>query len=76
MRELLRKNLKEEPQLYEQIYSELVEGLLEDQGYTVGRIQAIINNFLAEPDNEQYIKEFSELQKIRKQCKLQAKQLL
>jgi hypothetical protein len=30
MRELLRKNLTEEPQLYGQIYSELVEGLLED----------------------------------------------
>jgi hypothetical protein len=70
---LLKKNKEAEPSTYEAVYGSIVEKKLEENGYTSSKIQAIINNYLAEPDNEKYIKEFQELQECRKQCKREVK---
>lgn len=37
--------------------------------YAQHQVEAIINNYLAEPNNEEYINEFLELQEYRKKCK-------
>jgi hypothetical protein len=73
---LLQKNKEKEPETYETVYGSMVEKELKVNGYSLGRIQAIINNYLAEPDNEKYIKEFLDLQECRKYCKEKIKQNL
>lgn len=45
------------------------------QYYNEDRVEAIINNKLAEP-NVKHSKEFDDLQAFRKQCKQEAKRLL
>ena len=37
--------------------------------YSQDEIEAIVNNFLDEPTNLKYFKEFTELQTYRKECK-------
>jgi type I restriction-modification system DNA methylase subunit len=70
---LLNRNKEAEPETYELIYGLEVEKKLTERGYNPGKIQAILNNYLAEPDNEKYVREFLELQEIRKICKDEAK---
>lgn len=70
---LLKKNKEAEPATYEAVYGSLVEKALTARGYSPSKIQAIVNNYLAEPDNEKYIKEFIDLQEARKQCKAEVK---
>lgn len=73
---LLNKNKEAEPKTYEAVYGSMVEKELKKEGYTPRDIQAILNNFLAEPTNEKYIKEFMKLQECRKQCKAKIKNKL
>jgi len=44
--------------------------------YSSDKIEAIINNYLFEPNNEEYIKEFKELQSWRLESKCIAKKVI
>ena len=67
--ELLRRNKATNPETVEAVYGSLVEKELKKEGYSVSKIQAIVNNYLAEPENPKYIAEFKELQDCRIVCK-------
>lgn len=70
---LLKKNKEYAPKTFEAVYGFCVEKELEKRGYTVGRIQAIINNYLGDPSNDKYVKEFTDLQNCRNKCKAKIK---
>ena len=38
-------------------------------------VEAIINNYLADPNNAKYVREFQEMQAYREQCKAYVKQM-
>ena len=38
-------------------------------------VEAIINNYLADPNNAEYVREFQEMQTYREQCKAYVKQM-
>ena len=44
--------------------------------YPNDKMQAVINNYLLEPENEEYVKAFNEMQSWRKEAKEIAKQAL
>ena len=67
--ELVNLNKQELSNSLDNVYGELVEKMLEREGYSVSKIQAIMNNYLDEPDNTAYQEEFKTLQKARKECK-------
>ena len=54
-------------------YPELVKSFVR-QNYSQDKVEAIINNHLAEP--QEHTAEFQELQEYRKKCKAYAKELL
>lgn len=56
---------------YEGIIDELIT-----YKYPNDKMQAVINNYLLEPENEEYITAFSEMQSWRKEAKEIAKQAL
>jgi hypothetical protein len=56
-------------------YGELVERLVR-QRFSQSQVEAIINNYLDDSENEQYKNEFLELQSYRKECKTEAKRIL
>ena len=70
---LLNKNKEKEPKAYDKVYGLMVERRLEEEGYTSSKIQAIVNNYLSEPDNYKYLQEFKDLQECRKKCKAEVK---
>ena len=53
---------------YEQQTSELFR-----KKYSQSAVEAIINNYLLDPENEKYKAEFSEMQAYRAECKAEAK---
>lgn len=56
-------------------YGELVERLVRKR-YSQSQVEAIINNYLDDSENEQHKAEFLEMQAYRKQCKAEAKKIL
>lgn len=56
-------------------YNDLVD-LLIKMVYSDKEMFAIINNYLLDQDNEDSLKEFNEMQDVRKEAKLLAKQIL
>lgn len=56
-------------------YNDLVD-LLIKMVYSDKEMFAIINNYLLDQDNEDALKEFNEMQDVRKEAKLLAKQIL
>lgn len=56
-------------------YGELVEQLVRKR-YSQSQVEAIINNYLDDSENEQYRAEFFEMQAYRKECKAEAKAIL
>jgi predicted CopG family antitoxin len=56
-------------------YGELVERLVRKR-YSQSQVEAIINNYLDDSENEQYKSEFLEMQAYRKSCKAYAKTIL
>lgn len=56
-------------------YDDLVD-LLIKMVYSDKEMFAIINNYLLDQDNENSLKEFNEMQDVRKEAKLLAKQIL
>lgn len=43
--------------------------------YSASQVEAIVNNYLADTSNEEYLKEFNEMQEWRKQAKSIAKKV-
>lgn len=56
-------------------YETLVSNLITIK-YNSDKMQAIINNYLLDNDDELILQEFNEMQNYRKQCKIIAKQIL
>ena len=56
-------------------YSGVVDALVTYK-YPNDKMQAVINNYLLEPENEEYIRAFDEMQTWRKEAKEIAKQAL
>lgn len=56
-------------------YANLVERLVREK-YSQSDIEAIVNNYLDDSENESYKAEFVALQTYRKECKAKAKALL
>ena len=72
---LLKINAGVSEALHEELYGRIVEDELR-KNYSQRDVEAIINNYLAEPDNEEYIAEFNKLQECRKAAKATAKAIL
>lgn len=70
---LYQANREEHPEAYEKAYGAIVVRKLGEKGYDSDKIQSVMNNYLDEPDNEEYIAEFKKLQEVRKVCKIEAK---
>ena len=58
----------------EQVYGSVVNDLLRQQ-YKADKVESILNNYLAEP-NESHTKDFQDLQAYREECKQEAKRIL
>lgn len=56
-------------------YSGVVDALIQYK-YPIDKMQAVINNYLLEPENEEYIRVFNEMQAWRKEAKEIAKEAL
>lgn len=56
-------------------YSGVVDSLVQYK-YPIDKMQAVINNYLLEPNNEEYIVAFNEMQAWRKEAKEIAKEAL
>lgn len=72
-RNLYQANREEYPKAYEKAYGAIVVRRLEEKGYDTDKIQSVMNNYLDEPVNEEYIAEFKKMQEVRKVCKTEAK---
>lgn len=56
----------------DQFYGQKIHQLIRIK-YSQRDVEAILNNYISEPDNEKYKAEFLELQAYRAECKKQAK---
>lgn len=56
-------------------YSGIVDSLIQYK-YPIDKMQAVINNYLLEPENQEYIIAFNEMQSWRKEAKEIAKEAL
>jgi hypothetical protein len=56
-------------------YSGIVDALIQYK-YPIDKMQAVINNYLLEPENLEYVTVFNEMQAWRKEAKEIAKQAL
>lgn len=56
-------------------YSVVVEKLIRDK-YSVSQVEAIVNNYLSDTSNEEYLKEFNDMQEWRKKAKSIAKKIV
>ena len=72
---LLNKNKTVDPTTYSAVYGSMVEKKIRIR-YSQRDVEAIINNYLAEPENPVYIAEFNELQQYRARCKAEVKREL
>jgi hypothetical protein len=69
---LARKNKEVDIQSWDALYGRCVTVEVR-KVYSQDKIEAIINNYLDDPLNEKYAKEFKALQEYRKQCKAKVK---
>ena len=69
------RRLPESKKKDDKTYSALVERLVREK-YTQSAVEAIVNNYLDDSENEAYKAEFVALQMYRKECKARAKALL
>lgn len=56
-------------------YSGIVDALVSHK-YPIDKMQAVINNYLLEPENEEYVTAFNKMQAWRKEAKEIAKEAL
>jgi hypothetical protein len=69
---LARKNREANPQSWDDLYGSIVSSEFRKK-YSVDKCEAIINNYLDNPTNDEYVVEFREMQEYRKYCKSLAK---
>lgn len=55
-------------------YSVVIEKLIRDK-YSVSQVEAIVNNYLSDTSNEEYLKEFNDMQEWRKKAKNIAREI-
>lgn len=56
-------------------YSTVIEKLIRDK-YSVSQVEAIVNNYLLDNTNKEYLKEFNDMQEWRKEAKNIAKKIV
>lgn len=56
-------------------YSAIIEKLIREK-YSVSQVEAIVNNYLSDMANKDYLKEFNELQAYRREVKSIAKEIV
>lgn len=71
-RKLANRNRIYDPQSWDNLYGKMVTKEIR-KVYSQDQIEAIINNYLDEPSNPKYLKEFTDLQNYRKSCKTKVK---
>ena len=82
---LAKKNREKDPASFDELYGSLVTKYIREgyslygvhfKGYTKDEVEAIVNNYLDDPNNEKYAAEFRALQNCRKMAKKLARQEL
>lgn len=68
----IEKKLSEMNGVTDALYAQEVSRLIRSR-YSQSAVEAIINNYLSDPDNEKHTAEFLELQSFRAECKAMAK---
>lgn len=71
---LINRNREKEPMASDFAYGILVENRLKKYGYSPSKIQAILNNYLSEPENPKCRAEFELLQEYRRRSKKEIKE--
>lgn len=56
-------------------YSAIIEKLIREK-YSVSQVEAIVNNYLSDMANKDYLREFNELQAYRREVKDMAKEII
>lgn len=69
---LAEKNREVVPESWERLYGSIVSSEFRKK-YSRDKCEAIINNYLDNPKNDDYVIEFREMQEYRKYCKSLAK---
>lgn len=69
---LAKKNKEKSPKSWDNLYGHLVEQEFRKE-YSQSKVEAIINNYIADPTNENYIAEMKAMQEYRKKCKEKVK---
>lgn len=54
--------------------SDIIDAIIRER-YSASQVEAIVNNYLLDTSNEEYLKEFNEMQEWRKQAKSIAKKV-
>lgn len=55
--------------------SDLISAFIREK-YSVSQVEAIVNNYLLDMSNEEYLKEFNDMQEWRKEAKSIAKKII
>ena len=69
---LAQKNREVNPESWDELYGLIVSRKFRER-YSNDKCEAIVNNYLDDPTNAEYLAEFKEMQEYRKQCKALAK---
>lgn len=65
---LAKKNREANPQSWDDLYGSIVSSEFRKK-YSVEKCEAIINNYLYDPNNDKYVADFYEMQEYRRHCK-------
>ena len=69
---LANKNKEVRPEEFEKLYGLKVSKRFRKK-YSHDKVEAIINNYIADPTNEKYIAEMNAMQEFRQACKAKAR---
>lgn len=73
-RRLLKLNATLDNRVLDEAYGRIVSRLVRKK-YSQSKIEAILNNYLTDPNDAEYRDEFFKLQSYRKECKAEAKKI-
>jgi hypothetical protein len=71
-KKLMEKNEEMSPGSKKELYASLLAKEIHKK-YSPDKIEAILNNYISDPDDVEYLLEFRELQEYRKSCKARIK---
>jgi hypothetical protein len=69
---LAQKNREVNPESWDELYGVIVSREFRKK-YSNDKCEAVVNNYLDDPTNEEYLTEFRQMQEYRKYCKRFAK---